>query len=87
MWCSIAATALDCGEYANRLQERTRLTLAHRLRTTYGVTVSTNNSSRWITAFALVIIALEINKRVDNIGDDVFFWIAVVVGALIVIVD
>jgi hypothetical protein len=57
------------------------------LRTAYGVTVSTNNSSKWIAAFALVIIAFEINKRVNNIGADVFFWIAVVVGALIVIID
>jgi hypothetical protein len=44
-------------------------------------------AGKWITAFALVIIAFEINKRVDHIGADVFFWIAVVVGALIVIVD
>ena len=57
------------------------------LRTVYGVTVSTNNTSKWITAFALVIIALEINKKVDHIGADVFFWIAVVVGAMIVIID
>ena len=61
--------------------------LAHRLRTAYGVTVSINNTSKWITAFALVIIALEINKKVDHIGADVFFWIAIVVGAMIVIID
>ena len=60
------------------------------MRTAYGVTMSTSGNygaGKWITAFALVIIALEINKRVDHIGADVFFWIAVVVGALIVIVD
>lgn len=60
------------------------------MRTAYGVTVSISGNygaSKWINAFALLIIALEINYGINSLGADVFFWITVVVGALIVIVD